>query len=109
MTDPSRQRPVADRRRELRRKPLDVACVLDGRLHKHLAAAAQISEYGFSEILRGIVNPRPETMARIAAVLDRPVEELFPEFYADDTDAAFDALSARLVESMSVPATTPTD
>jgi hypothetical protein len=61
-----------------RNTALEIATVLDGRTHKEIAAAADLSSHGFSRIVGGAVQPRPATRQRIAAALGVEVDSIFP-------------------------------
>lgn len=67
-----------------RRRELVVAILDDGRQQQQVAVAAGISPMTLSGIVTGrIREPRRGTRERIARALNRPHDELFPE-YADD-------------------------
>ena len=81
-------------RRTPRRRPLALAILDDGRHQHEIAAAAGISAPTLSGILTGrIADPRADTRIKLAQALDKPVDELFPEYAASSrsSDAARDS------------------
>ena len=56
---------------------LKIAIVEDGRSQRRIAATCGIPENRFSSIVQGWTHPRDAEREAIAAVLGRPVGELF--------------------------------
>ena len=56
---------------------LKIAILVSGRTQRQLAAVCEIPENRFSSIVNGWTDPRDAERGAIAAVLGRPIEELF--------------------------------
>jgi transcriptional regulator with XRE-family HTH domain len=68
---------------EIAKSPiLKLAIVARNLTQRRVAKRAHIEETRFSRIVRGHVAPLPREQKAIARVLQRPVEELFPEALA---------------------------
>jgi transcriptional regulator with XRE-family HTH domain len=75
--------------RLLRRKELQHVLIDDGRQQRVIADLCDMSEHGFSDIVRGATaRPRPETRRRIAEVLGVPERQIFPDFAEGDDTAS---------------------
>jgi transcriptional regulator with XRE-family HTH domain len=61
---------------------LKVAIIQSAKEQGDVAALAKIHHTRLSQIVRGRVTPSESEKLRIAGVLQRPVEELFPEVAA---------------------------
>ncbi|HVM55440.1 MAG TPA: helix-turn-helix transcriptional regulator [Acidimicrobiales bacterium] len=59
--------------------PLKVAIAIDGRPVYQVAGAAGINPSAVSKIMAGKLDPTEPVKQRLAEVLGRPVEELFPK------------------------------
>lgn len=58
--------------------PLKVACVESGKDQIEIAALAKIHHTRLSQIISNRVTPTESEKLRIAGVLQRPVESIFP-------------------------------
>jgi predicted transcriptional regulator len=58
---------------------LRVAIAASGRTQKHIARRAGINQWRLSRIVQGDVTPTPTEQARLARILDKPVQDLFSE------------------------------
>ena len=56
---------------------LAVACARDGRTHREIAQAAEVSRETFGGCISGRVRPSDSLKARISFALGVPVSELF--------------------------------
>lgn len=58
---------------------LKIAIVESGKKQRRIASLTRISEPRLSHIVRGRIEPNDDERARIARVLERPVDQLFPD------------------------------
>ena len=58
---------------------LKLAVIKSGKYQFEIALEAGISEVKFSKILKGRIEPNQNEKDKIAKVLGRPINELFPE------------------------------
>lgn len=59
--------------------PLKIALLESGKPQGEIATLARIHETRLSAIVRGRVTPTESERLRLAGVLSRPVDQLFPE------------------------------
>lgn len=78
--------------------PLRVAVAFSGFTQREVARQASIHETEFSRIVNGRVNPTRREQIAIAAVLEKPIADLWPDHGGDGTPATADGTLRRRPE-----------